>query len=434
MRDLLLTGIVLGLLPFILRWPHVGVFAFAWLSLMNPQRLTFGFAFDMPFAQIVMLTTLAALALGRERKLPPMTPLSVLLILFAAWFTLTSYTALVPAQADMKWETVIKIMVATLLTIAVATTRQRLQILVAVVAFSVGFYGIKGGLFTLLTAGAHLVWGPANSYIADNNALALALVMVVPLFYHLATTAPRRWQRLGLHACTALTLIGIIGTYSRGGLVALVAMAGFLWLKAPYKLLTGAAGVLCLVIGLVFMPPSWTERMTTIRTYQQDESVNARFLAWGFAIEQAGQRPVTGGGFGVFSLNTSARGANGENALNAHSIYFEVLGEHGYVGLALFLLLGVATFRTGSRIIRETRGDPERAWVGRLAAMLQVSLVGYAVGGAFLSLAFFDLYYYLVALMAAAGWLARGTMAAPASASARGDMTPASPAPASAAV
>lgn len=413
MRDLLLTGLLLTLLPFIIRWPHLGAIAFAWLSLMNPQRLTFGFAYGFPFAQLIMVVTMVGLVIGRERKLPPLTLLSSLLLLFTAWFTLTSYTSVVPEHAWLKWNTVIKVMIATFVTITLITTYHRLHLLVWIIAFSIGFYGIKGGFFTILTGGAHRVWGPAQSFIEDNNALALALVMVVPLFYYLASSVQRVWQRWSLYGCMGLTLLAILGTYSRGGMVALLAMAGFLWLKTPYKLLTGLAGALCLIVGLALMPETWIERMGSIRDYQQDGSVNGRFLAWSFAIDQARQHPITGGGFKIFVLNTSSRGANGESSLNAHSIYFEVLGEHGYVGLALFLLLGFMTFRTGSRIIRETQDDPERAWAGRLAAMLQVSLVGYAVGGTFLTLAFFDLYYYFVALMVATSLLVRREVTAP---------------------
>jgi probable O-glycosylation ligase (exosortase A-associated) len=84
---------------------------------------------------------------------------------------------------------------------------------------------------------------------------------------------------------------------------------------------------------------------------------------------------------------------------DAHSIYFEVLGEHGFVGLALFLLLGLMTWRTASSIIGQARGHPEKRWAADLAAMVQVSLVGYAAGGAFLGLAYFDFYYTLIAVV-----------------------------------
>ncbi|HAY29062.1 MAG TPA: putative O-glycosylation ligase, exosortase A system-associated, partial [Candidatus Accumulibacter sp.] len=50
MRDLLLVGIFLAVLPFALRHTWIGVLLWTWLSLMNPHRLTFGFAYDAPFA------------------------------------------------------------------------------------------------------------------------------------------------------------------------------------------------------------------------------------------------------------------------------------------------------------------------------------------------------------------------------------------------
>ena len=88
-----------------------------------------------------------------------------------------------------------------------------------------------------------------------------------------------------------------------------------------------------------------------------------------------------------------------EAARAAHSIYFEVLGETGFVGLGIFLVLLVASFRTASNVLRMTRDRPELAWARSLAAMIQVSFIGYAVTGAFLSLGFFDLYYALVAVI-----------------------------------
>jgi probable O-glycosylation ligase (exosortase A-associated) len=87
------------------------------------------------------------------------------------------------------------------------------------------------------------------------------------------------------------------------------------------------------------------------------------------------------------------------NVHDSHSIYFEVLGEHGFFGLFLFLTLALMTWRTASWIIKRARGDPENRWAADLAAMVQVSLVGYASGGAFLGLANFDLYYTLIAVV-----------------------------------
>ncbi len=109
---------------------------------------------------------------------------------------------------------------------------------------------------------------------------------------------------------------------------------------------------------------------------------------------------ILGGGFNVF-YDPAYRAAylpEGVQGRAAHSIYFEVLGEHGYVGLILFLLIGMTAFFTCSAIVDRCKVHDELRWARELAAMLQVSIVGYATAGAFLTIATFDLYYHLVAM------------------------------------
>ncbi len=147
------------------------------------------------------------------------------------------------------------------------------------------------------------------------------------------------------------------------------------------------------------MPEQWFARMNSIDDYQQDISALGRLNAWQFALKVAAQHPL-GGGFNVFTRQMFYQYA--PEPLNyhaAHSIYFQVLGEHGYIGLALFLALMVCAWRSGSRLQSACRGLPELAWAADLAAMIQVSLVGFAVGGAFLSLAYYDYYYFLIAAL-----------------------------------
>jgi probable O-glycosylation ligase (exosortase A-associated) len=150
--------------------------------------------------------------------------------------------------------------------------------------------------------------------------------------------------------------------------------------------------------GLVFIPSQWFERMGTIGTYKQDESAMARFQSWGFAWNVATDRPITGGGFRVFSTDQFLRyGPDPFEAYDSHSIYFEVLGEHGFVGLILFLSLLGSSFLSLNWVERQIRGRPSIAWAKDYAVMLRLSLISYAVGGAFLGLAYFDLYYDVVA-------------------------------------
>jgi probable O-glycosylation ligase (exosortase A-associated) len=176
-------------------------------------------------------------------------------------------------------------------------------------------------------------------------------------------------------------------------------MLCFLIWKSKYRLGSVVAILITIPIALGIMPQKWFDRMNTMRHYEEDGSAMARLNSWSFAINVAMDRPVAGGGFEVFRPEYFARYAPDTTSFDAHSIYFEILGEHGFVGLSLFLSLGASVWWTSFRLRRRSRGDPELEEFEHLARMMQVSVVGYAVGGAFLGLAYFDLYYNLVAIV-----------------------------------
>ena len=198
-----------------------------------------------------------------------------------------------------------------------------------------------------------------------------------------------------------LCVAAAIGSYSRGALVGLGAMALFLWLKSPNKALLGSIGVVVGIVALFSMPDGWFERMGTIGTYDEDASAMGRINAWWMAWNLALSRIPIGGGFDIYMPDLFARfSPNPLDIHAAHSIYFQVLGEHGFMGLFLFLSIFICAWRNGNWVIARTKGVAQLRWAHDLAAMLQVSLVGYAVGGAFLSLSYYDFPYYVAAMLA----------------------------------
>ncbi len=399
MRDILVFILIFGSLPFILKRPAYGVMMFAWISLMNPNRLTYGAAYDFPFAAIVAVATLISMLMSREPKRLPITALTVVLMVFMAWMTITGFLAVEPERAWVEWNRVSKTIFMVLISMAVLHTEKDIKLFAWVVPMSLVIYGIKGGIFTITTGGHYRVVGPADSYIGDNNQLALALLTVVPLIWYLHTQERNKWVRYGLAATTGLCIISAAGSYSRGALLAGAAMLIFLWVKSAKKLRTGMA--LLLIVPLVYsvMPEQWFARMDTINDYKSDSSANGRINAWHFAYNLASDR-LTGGGFTPFTPRMFQIYAPNPMDVHApHSIYFQVLGEHGFPGLLMFLLFGFLVWRTGSRILRFTRGKEELRWASGLASMCQVSLLGFAVGGAFLSLAYYDLPYDIVTLL-----------------------------------
>ncbi len=397
MRDILLTLTIFGTVPVILVKPHIGVLVFSWISYMNPHRLTWGFAYNFHFALIIAATTILAWVISREPKRLPWNGVTLLLIAFTLWISLTTLFALYPDPAYIKWERTIKILLFNgFITLALMGSRERINALVWVIVLSIGFFAVKGGLFTLLSGGGGRVYGPAGSFFQDNNSLGLALVTVIPLIRYLQLTSAFRALRWGLGGLMALSFIAVLGTYSRGAFVGTAVLVVALTLKTRHRLWLAAGIAVVLVLGISLMPQSWHARMGTIVAEDVDKSVQGRFDAWAYGIDLAMERPITGGGFMAYRGNVDPASSVGYRS--SHSIYFEVLGEHGFVGLALYLALGIGAFLTGTRVLRYTRGQPELSWAGDLASMLQVSLVAFAAAGTFLGLAFFDLFYHLVAI------------------------------------
>jgi putative inorganic carbon (HCO3(-)) transporter len=399
MRDILLFVVIFGSVPFILKRPVYGVLVFTWLSLMNPHRLAYAAAYDFPFAALITAVTLLSVLMSREPKRVPNLPILRVLAAFLVWMTITSLFANEPTRAWTEWDRVMKTMFMVFVSLAVLNTEKDVKLFAWVVGLSLGFFGAKGGVFTIISGGSYRVLGPAESYITDNNDLALALLTTVPIIWYLALHAPARWLRYGLLALAGLTITAAAGSYSRGALVAGAAMLGVLWLKNKNKFRT--AVLLLLVVGLVatLMPGQWFDRMQTIGEYKSDSSANGRINAWHFAFNLASDN-LFGGGYRTFTGRMFALYAPDPHDVHApHSIYFQVLGEHGFIGLALFLAFLLLAWRSGTRISRFCRDKPELKWASDMAAMCQVSLVGYAVGGAFLSLAYFDLFYDIVILM-----------------------------------
>lgn len=399
MRDIVVTAIVFWALFLVLKHPHYGIYLWGWLSYMNPHKQAWGFAQTMPFALMTAVITLLAYLFSKEPKRIPWSPEIVLLCIFFVWVTFTSFFALYPHSAWEQWDEVWKILFMTLVTAMLLTNRQRLEGFVWVIALSLGFYGIKGGIFTIIQGGVFRVQGPSGSFIAGNNEIGLALIMTVPLIRYLHLQEKRHWMKLGLAAAMLLTGLAAIGTQSRGALVAAAVMGLFLWLKSRNKFMT--AIYLALAVGLVafVMPQEWYDRMNTIHTYDQDASALGRINAWHTAFNVAKDR-ITGGGFDAFQPHTFRIYApDPDNVHDVHSIYFEEMGEQGFIGLTIWSLFGISGWRSGSKVIKQCKNDTDRKWAADLAAMTQVSLIGYATGGAFLGLSYFDYYYHLVIIL-----------------------------------
>src|SRR5574337_553465 len=232
MRDIAVTLAVFGSLPFILKRPWIGILVWTWLGFMNPHRMAWGFSTTMPFAYIVALTTFASMLMHRVPRRIPWERESVVLALLIGWMVITTINAIFPAFAWEQFEKVIKILLMIFVAMMLITTEDRLKWLVWVIAVSIGIYGLKGGIFTILHGGVYRVQGPPGTFIEGNNELGLAIAMTVPLLYFLARHATPLPLRPMVYAVTVLNAIAAIGTQSRGAMLGMAAMGLMFWLKS----------------------------------------------------------------------------------------------------------------------------------------------------------------------------------------------------------
>lgn len=395
MRDIILAIVLAVLAPLGLLHPWMGVMLWSWVSLMSPHRMTYGFMYDAPVAMLTGVVTLVGLVLSRDpKKLPLAAPL-VWLALFAMWMVVCFPFSLVPTEYNWgQIDKVLKIYLFTFIAVAVVWTRKQVDVLIAVCALSIAFFGVKGGIFTIITGGSYRVRGDGG-FIAGNNEIALAMIMVIPLLYYFVLTQTNVWIKRALWLSMLLTAVAVLGTQSRGGLLGIVAMTMAFVARSHHRARLIVPILLVTMFVIAFMPESWWDRMETIGSYKEDESAMGRINAWIVAWNVARDH-FFGGGFYLESPSIFDRYApNPEFIAVAHSIYFQVLGQHGFVGLALYLIFWISTWRTCRWVARHASSYQDQA----LARMCEVSFVGFAVGGAFLNMAYFDGPYYLMAAL-----------------------------------
>lgn len=394
MRDLLVVVIFALSLPFALRYPFVGILIYFWISFMNPHRYTWGFANHLPLAMVAAIVALLSAFFNFKELRFPKTRETYLFLLLWVYFTVTTVYSLYPGLAWPEWQILSKVFLMSFLTMLVVTTRERLLYFVLAIIAYIGFISLKGAVFGVLTAAQHRIFGPEMSYLADNNDVGLAMILIIPLCFTLKELLTKKWHSFGLLGIGIASVITCVLTYSRGALVGIVVMGSFYFLKARNKVVVAFAILIIVGLGFKSLPSTWFDRMETIKTYNMDGSANARINAWHFSYRMA-RMHILGGGFECFTreqylLHNVWIDSFG---FTAHSIYFEILAEHGFGGLAIYLSCLISILLSLRKLNRLSRYLPKAGWISVYSRAFTVSIIGFMACGSFLSRAYFDLFW-----------------------------------------
>lgn len=398
MRDILLFGFIAATLLTTVRYPFAAVLMWGWFTLATPQQAAY-YADQIPLNLIIAGATFIALFLHGELTRPRPTPLSWLLLLFTAWLGVSQIFSLIPEFSAPIFDRFLKILIFIIICTLVVNSRLRFHALLWLLVLTMGFFGAKGGAYTLLTLGKNIYFGLDETILYDNNHMGIALAVSLPLMRYLQRVSAVRIVRLGLILVMALSVIAIIGTNSRGAFLSLAVLAMLLWWRSNRKITGAIIGMGVGLLGLMAVPDNWTERMSTIAEADEDDSFMSRVEAWEINARLALEDPLTGVGLRVPYIQSVADTVADYEARAAHSIYFEILGGSGFVGLAIYLgvlAYGVLSAGRAERIYARAPAGRWRSLFGRYA---QMSLLIFCAGGASVSMEMWDGYLIVLALI-----------------------------------
>jgi len=419
-RDLVFVAFLLAFFGMGFRKPFIFVLVYAYIDIVSPQRLTYLLLNSVPISLIAVgLSVLGWLAMD-DKKDVRVAPRQLMIVALLGYCFYTTLNADFKVEALDKWDWVWKALAFAAFLPLTLRTKLRIESLLLFMILSASSIIIVGGIKTLGSGGGY---GELNLMVANNSGLyegstistvAIAIIPLIVWFMRFGTIFPPDWKV----KCFCLALIFAcllipVGTSTRTGLLCIGLVALLMIRDAKRKVLYLTA-LGCLGLAAVpFLPSSFTERMGTIKTYKADASASTRLAVWQWTMDYAKAHPM-GGGFEAYRQNkiryekvaVEGEGAGQQkidrslevdSARAYHSAYFEMLGEQGYPGLALWLLINIlGIFRMEVLRQRYRKPEPGQEWVAPLASALQTAHIVYMLGATFIAIAFQPFVYMLI--------------------------------------
>ncbi len=384
---------------------------------MRLQDLSWGFARDIRWSFYVAIVMFAgALVSARERNYMARDWRCYVMLLLSALIGLSIvYAGEYGASVTSGYTEFAKIIIISLFTTGIVTSRERLRLLLWVIALSFGFFGMKAGIVGILSLGQQQILQGPGGMLKDNNDFALGLAMGIPMMWHIASSEKRVALRRLFLILVPMTALTIVMTHSRGGFLAMGAGAFVLAWRARNRVAALSMLAVLGLAGVLLAPDSYRERIQLIANYEEDASSRARLKAWSIAQSMIADSPLFGVGFGGFEREYSRFDPEEETGVVrkagevhvAHNSYLQIWAECGSLAFILYLILVLGSFWDLRRLRRAASQRYHSSWILNYATMFEASLVTFVVGSTFLNRAHFDLFYHWVALVIAFTLIAR---------------------------
>lgn len=421
MRDLAFIGFLLALLALGLKRPFLFVLVYTYVDTVSPQRLSYYLINSIPLSMYVAAFAMGGWLLADDKRQLRIAPRQGLMLMLLGWAFYTTSHADFPVEALEKWDWVSKSLIWAMFMPLALRTRLRLEAALLFMVLSAGAIVIVGGMKTLASGGGYGVLNlmvTSNSGLYEGSTISTVAIAIVPVILWLSrfgTVFPRDWRvRLFAAALIFACLLIPVGTEARTGLVCIGVLAILMLRDVKRRFLYMGAVALLVAAAVPFLPSSFSSRMDTISTHESDSSAASRLAVWGWTWDYAKAHPL-GGGFEAYRQNrlqvhTVATSGTGpvaqvdwkvleDKGRAYHSSYFEMLGEQGFPGLTLFLLIqlgGLVRMEILRRRFRREEGD--KAWISPLATALQSAQIIYLTGSLFVGIAFQPFVWMLLAV------------------------------------
>lgn len=425
MRDLIFVGYVALIMLMAFKRPFLFTLIYAYVDIVSPQRLSYFLLNSIPLSLILFILAFVGFLVSDDKKDVRVSPRWVLLLVLLGYCGYTTTVAAEPVAALEKWGWVWKALVFAAFLPLTLRRRLRIEALVLTMVLCASTLIVTGGIKTVAGGGGYgslVILIDDNSGLFEGSIISTVAITIIPLILWLARHGSifRPDWRVHIYAAALIfaCLLIPVGTQARTGIVC-IAVLGLLLLRyARYRMLYFGAAALIGLAAIPFLPSSFTDRADTIKNYRADESASTRLAVWAWTWEYVKANPM-GGGFDVYRQNrirydiaqkdvpdqtTDPYAPEVKEIVDQgrafHSSYFEMLGEQGFPGLIIWLIIqlgGVWRMEAISRMYRK-RNRPDETWVAPLATALQNSQIIYLVGSLFVGIAFQAYFFMLIAL------------------------------------